>query len=83
METSTLEKISSVHFEGDLIIIKSEEQTYKWKVSEISQKLSIASDAERSNFKISPAGYGIHWPQIDEDLSMHKGQKEDLNDAFE
>jgi hypothetical protein len=28
-----------------------------------------ASPEQRSNWKISGAGYGIHWPDIDEDLS--------------
>ena len=71
METSTLHKISTVQFEGDLIIINSGERTFKWKVSEISKKLSQASEAVRNDFKISPSGYGIHWNQIDEDISMN------------
>jgi hypothetical protein len=28
-----------------------------------------ATEAERSNWQISGGGYGIHWPDIDEDLS--------------
>ena len=32
-------------------------------------RLLNASPKERSNWKISGAGYGIHWPDIDEDLS--------------
>jgi hypothetical protein len=24
----------------------------------------------RENFEISPSGYGIHWPDVDEDLSI-------------
>lgn len=33
-------------------------------------KLSKASQKELSNYKISPAGYGIHWPDLDEDISI-------------
>jgi len=29
-----------------------------------------ASDIERETFKISPFGYGIHWPLLDEDMSI-------------
>ena len=36
----------------------------------ISKKLLNASDIERMLYKISPSGYGIHWPLIDEDLSI-------------
>lgn len=36
----------------------------------ISKLLADASEKERSNFEISPSGYGIHWPLLDEDLSI-------------
>ena len=29
-----------------------------------------ASQEQRQNFQISPSGYGIHWPEIDEDISI-------------
>jgi hypothetical protein len=32
-------------------------------------RLLDASMEQRSHWKISGAGYGIHWPDIDEDLS--------------
>jgi hypothetical protein len=32
-------------------------------------KLLDASPEQRQNWKISGAGYGIHWPDLDEDLS--------------
>jgi len=32
-------------------------------------KLFEATPDERGNWKISGAGYGIHWPDVDEDLS--------------
>ena len=32
-------------------------------------KLLQATDAQRSNWKVCGGGYGIHWPDIDEDLS--------------
>ena len=33
-------------------------------------RLRKASKTELQNFKISPSGYGIHWPNIDEDISV-------------
>lgn len=35
-----------------------------------SQKLAGASTAERLSAELSPGGYGIHWPLLDEDLSV-------------
>jgi len=32
-------------------------------------KLLHASKAARKNWKVSGGGYGIHWPDLDEDLS--------------
>ena len=35
-----------------------------------SQRLAHASPEERSRAELSPSGYGIHWPLIDEDLAV-------------
>jgi hypothetical protein len=32
-------------------------------------KLLHATEKQRKNWKITGAGYGIHWPDLDEDLS--------------
>jgi uncharacterized protein DUF2442 len=32
-------------------------------------RLLHATSAQRSNWKLSSAGFGIHWPEVDEDLS--------------
>jgi hypothetical protein len=34
-------------------------------------KLATASKKQLLNFNISPSGYGIHWSDIDEDLSIY------------
>lgn len=33
-------------------------------------RLSHATPAERANFVVSGAGYGIHWPDLDEDIGV-------------
>jgi len=35
-----------------------------------SERLARASVIERSRAELSPSGYGIHWPLIDEDLAV-------------
>lgn len=40
------------------------------KLEEASSILSNAKKEEQQVFEISPSGYGIHWPLIDEDLSI-------------
>jgi hypothetical protein len=44
--------------------------------------LLAASPAERRNWRLSGAGYGIHWPALDYDLSVEailEGRKEHPN----
>ena len=33
-------------------------------------RLSYGTSAERANFQMSSAGYGIHWPELDEDIGV-------------
>lgn len=36
----------------------------------ISPRLAAASAKERNTWKTNGSGYGIHWPLVDEDLSI-------------
>ena len=38
--------------------------------SRCSDRLAHANTRERLEAKLSPGGYGIHWPLLDEDLSV-------------
>ncbi len=33
-------------------------------------RLMSATTDQRQNFEVSPSGYGVHWPEIDEDVSI-------------
>ncbi len=33
-------------------------------------RLAHATPAERAHFEVSGAGYGIHWPDLDEDIGV-------------
>ena len=33
-------------------------------------RLASGTDSERNNFEISGAGYGVHWPDLDEDIGV-------------
>ena len=33
-------------------------------------RLSEATDEQLHNFEMSPSRYGIHWPELDEDISV-------------
>lgn len=54
----------------DKLKLVIDRKLYEFNFAQISQKLEFATDQERKNFIISPSGYGIHWPLIDEDISI-------------
>ena len=65
-----LHKIKKIAFVKDDMILEVDGKEYNFRLADISKKLADASTEERDKFEISPAGYGIHWPLIDEDLSI-------------
>ncbi len=40
------------------------------KIDSIKIGEAEANEQQKSHFEISPSGYGIHWPDIDEDLAI-------------
>ncbi|MBN2390824.1 MAG: DUF2442 domain-containing protein [Anaerolineae bacterium] len=43
---------------------------YRIRWEDASSRLADATMAQRKHFEISPSGYGIHWPWLDEDLAI-------------
>ncbi|MDP3393049.1 DUF2442 domain-containing protein [Sediminibacterium sp.] len=62
--------IETVIFDSNVIRVIIDGHLFEYPIEKISTKLALATDIERSCFKISPTGYGIHWPLIDEDISV-------------
>ena len=63
-------EIKTLQFNREKLEIEIDDQNHEFKLVDISEKLAKASDIERKKYEISPSGYGIHWPLIDEDLSI-------------
>jgi len=53
---------------GLVLILACESVSISWE--KCSDRLVRASMAERNRAVLSPSGYGIHWPLIDEDLAV-------------
>ncbi len=62
--------VTEVHFEGDVFHVTIDGQAKTFNIGEISQTLLNAPKKDRQTFEISPSGYGIHWPLLNEDLSI-------------
>lgn len=54
--------------EALIVILESGSVSIPWE--NCSERLARASLLERSRAELSPPGYGIHWPLIDEDLAI-------------
>lgn len=63
------ERVKNVHFNEDTIAVDLVDGRTIAVPLAWYPTLLDASPAQRSNWKISGAGYGIYWPDIDEDLS--------------
>src|ERR1035441_1124087 len=54
--------------EALIVIMESGSVSIPWE--KCSERLAHASLLERNRAELSPSGYGIHWPLIDEDLAV-------------
>jgi hypothetical protein len=62
--------VHSVSFAGTTMFLCVDDKQYEIDIAKQSVRLANATQAQRENFEISPTGYGIHWPDMDEDLSV-------------
>lgn len=53
---------------GLLIVLPDRQALISWE--KCSPALAKASGAERAKAELSPGGYGVHWPLVDEDLTI-------------
>lgn len=62
--------VETIGFHDDMLILQIDGKEHRFRIKEISKRLAAASRIEREKYEISPSGYGIHWPLIDEDLAI-------------
>ena len=54
--------------EGLLVVLADGRELIPWE--KCSPRLATATETQRMTAELSPGGYGIHWPLLDEDLSI-------------
>ncbi len=62
---------TSIETSRDGLSIMINERVIQIPWEKCSKRLASATEKERLNAELSPGGYGIHWPLIDEDLSVN------------
>lgn len=63
-------EIRNLHFSGEYMILTIDGAEKRLRVKDVSPALYRASEEQRKTFEVSPSGYGIHWPLIDEDIAV-------------
>lgn len=66
----TLAKISRISIDDETLSIDLEDGRTIAVPIGWYPRLAYGTPAERANFQISGAGYGIHWPDLDEDIGI-------------
>jgi hypothetical protein len=57
---------------GAVLRLEVDGKNYELDVATVSDRLARATPEQRAKLEVSPAGYGIHWPDLDEDLSIDR-----------
>jgi hypothetical protein len=63
-------EVASVSVAGSILRMEVDGRPYEIDLAPLSPRLAQATEAERTHVEVSPSGYGLHWPQLDEDLSI-------------
>ena len=63
-------KVETIRLSGTTLTLTVDGNQYRVDLAGQSERLARATQQQRENFELSPSGYGIHWPDVDEDLSI-------------
>ncbi|MFH1006945.1 MAG: DUF2442 domain-containing protein [Candidatus Latescibacterota bacterium] len=62
--------IRNIQVDGDILLLTVDGADHRVNLCHQSTRLASESQHRRANFVVSASGYGIHWPDLDEDLSV-------------
>jgi hypothetical protein len=62
--------VQKIEFEGPDMVLMVDDRVHRVNLAKISERLAHADEAARRTYDVSPSGYGIHWPEVDEDLTV-------------
>ena len=63
-------EIRNLYFSGEYMVLTIDGTEKKLRLKDVSPALERASEEQRNTFEVSPSGYGIHWPLLDEDIAV-------------
>ena len=63
-------EILDISFVGMTLRMRVDGKLYEIDLASISRRLARATQEQLEAMEVSPSGYGLHWPALDEDLSI-------------
>ncbi len=63
-------QVENVCIEKGILSLIVDGSNIQRELKDVSPLLAAATEEEQKEFEVSPSGYGIHWPLIDEDISL-------------
>lgn len=65
-----IHNVKSIDADEAYLYLEVDDKFCRIRWEDCSPSLAKASLAQRQRFDVAPSGYGIHWPEIDEDLAI-------------
>ena len=63
-------RITDIRLEDEYLYLTIDGEQRAFPLAKLSSRLAKACEEEKSIFEVSPSGYGIHWPLLDEDIAI-------------
>ena len=67
---SKFHQVESVRVDANHLHLTVDGQKYRVSWADCSETLVKASPSQRRRIEVSPSGYGLSWPELDEDLAL-------------
>ncbi len=68
--SNKIHNVETIQADEEYLYLVVDGSSYRLRWKDCSPTLTHASLSQRKNLTVSPSGYGIHWPEIDEDLAI-------------
>ncbi|MGM0601207.1 MAG: DUF2442 domain-containing protein [Candidatus Rifleibacteriota bacterium] len=70
MPTVPYHQVDHIEVKENMLLLEVDGKSLKVNLKQISPVFKKADFEELQNYELSPSGYGIHWPLLDEDVSI-------------
>ena len=70
MQTTEPITATAIETTGDALVLVLADRRVRIPWERCSTRLAGATELARATAELSPGGYGVHWPLLDEDLSI-------------